>query len=129
MKEFNKTYGDFMSPFAKDMARYGEMIGGIRNVINEAYSKGIDLTRSPEGRIIIGQLVNSIDPREYNAMRANAKIGYEYLDALQKLRSAGKYSQAQEDFDLALSGTTPFSEFATSDGSGGLNSWNRPSPI
>ena len=81
MKEFNKTYGDFMSPFAKDMERYGEMVGSIRNAINEAYSKGVDLTRSPEGRMIIGQLVNSIDPREFNTMRANAKIGYEYLDA------------------------------------------------
>ena len=37
-------------------------------------------------------------------MRANAKVGYAYLDAMQDLRRKGKYSQAQEDFDIAMTG-------------------------
>ena len=134
---FLTKYGDFISPFAKDMARYGEMIGGIQNTINQAYKDGVDLLRSPEGRMLVRQLTNSIDPSEFNMMRSNAKMGYDYLDAIQKLRSQGKYSEAQELFDIMQSGglgvdtngntITDFSQFSTA-GKGGLNSFNR-SPI
>ena len=43
IKDFTNTYGDFMSPFAKDMARYNEMISGVRSIIDDAYAHGIDL--------------------------------------------------------------------------------------
>ena len=135
--KFTTKYGDFISPFAKDMARYGEMVGGIQNVINQAYADGVDLLRSPEGRMLVHKLTNSINPAEFNMMRSNAKLGYDYLDAIQKLRSKGKYSEAQELFDIMQSGglgvdsegnpITDFSQFSTA-GKGGLNAFNR-SPI
>jgi len=34
MKDFNKEYGDFISPFSKDMERYGEMVGGVKDAID-----------------------------------------------------------------------------------------------
>lgn len=108
IKDFRKEYGDFLSPFAKDMARYKEIIGGVRDVINTAYDNGIDLTKSPEGRMILQNAINSVDPAEMQAMRANAKTGYAYLDAVQKLRQAGKYSEAQELFDIMRSNGTKF---------------------
>ena len=129
MKEFNKEYGDFISPFRKDMARYGEIIGGIKDKINQAYANGIDPLRSPEGRAMITRLISSIDPAEFNMMRSNAKTGYAYLDALQALRKAGKFSQDHEDFDIALNGETPFNDFSTSGPGGALNTWGRTSPI
>lgn len=129
MKDFTKEYGDFMSPFAKDMERYGQIVGGIKNTINELYKRGIDPLRSPEGRLIISQLTNSVNPAEMQAMRANAKVGYAYLDAMQDLRRKGKYSQAQEDFDIAMTGGPSFSDFATSSGNGTFNMWDRSSPI
>lgn len=129
MKDFTKEYGDFMSPFAKDMERYGQIVGGIKNTINELYKRGIDPLRSPEGRLIISQLTSSVNPAEMQAMRANAKVGYAYLDAMQDLRRKGKYSQAQEDFDIAMTGGPSFSDFATSSGSGKFNMWDRSSPI
>ena len=135
--KFTTKYGDFISPFAKDMARYGEMVGGIQNVINQAYTDGVDLLRSPEGRMIVHRLTNSINPAEFNTMRSNAKMGYAYLDAVQKLRAQGKYSEAQELFDIMQNGglgvdkngnkITDFSQFST-EGNGGFNTFNR-SPI
>ena len=135
--KFTTKYGDFISPFAKDMARYGEMIGGIQNVVDQAYKDGVDLLRSPEGRMLVHRLTNSINPAEFNTMRSNAKMGYAYLDAVQKLRAQGKYSEAQELFDIMQNGglgfdkngnkITDFSQFST-EGNGGFNTFNR-SPI
>jgi hypothetical protein len=42
-----------MSPFAKDMAAYGDMIKGVRDTINDAYAQGIDPLRSAEGRALV----------------------------------------------------------------------------
>ena len=129
MKDFTEKYGDFISPFRKDMARYGEIIGGIKDNINQAYANGIDPLRSPEGRAMITRLISSVDPAEFNMMKSNAKTGYAYLDALQALRKAGKFSQDQEDFDIAINGETPFDDFSTSGPGGALNTWGRTSPI
>lgn len=138
LDKFYQTYGDFMSPFEKDMQRYGEMIGGIRGALDEAYSKGINLLQSPEGRMLISRLTNSVNPAEFNMMRANAKTGYAYLDAIQDLRRKGKYSEAQELFDIMQSGGLgvdvegndiyDFSGFSTR-GKNGWNSFMRTSPI
>lgn len=128
--DFYKQYGDFTSPFAKDMARYGQMMKGVTGLIDEAYKRGIDLTRSPEGRMLISRAVNSVDPGEFNAMRANAKMGYAYQDAMQKLLASGKYSPEQEAFELSRLGITPFDQFSTTrNGDNGWTMWNRTSPI
>ena len=118
-----------MSPFAKDMERYNQMVGDVKDTINYLYANGIDPLRSAEGRAAVSRVIASINPAELNAMKANAKTGYAYLEAMQKLRQTGKYSQAQEDFDIALTRATPFDQFATSNGQGGFNSWDRISPI
>lgn len=138
IKDFTKTYGDFMSPFAKDMERYGEMVGGVRDTINRMYAAGIDPLRSAEGRAMLSRLTNSINPAEFNMMRANAKTGYAYLDAIQDLRRKGKYSEAQELFDIMQTGglgtdsegnsINTFENFSTA-GRGGWNSFTRTSPI
>lgn len=128
IKDFYKEYGDFMSPFAKDMEAYGNMVGGVRNLINTAYANGIDLLRSPEGRALISKAVYSVDPGKFNLMRSNAKTGYAYLDAMQKLRSQGKYSEAQELYDIMQQGGTKFSDFSTFD-ENGTHVWDRTSPI
>lgn len=129
MENFYKTYGDFMSPFAKDMKQYGGYMKRVRDVVNDAYARGIDLFKSPEGRMLVSQLSHSIDPLWYNSARQNAKVGYAYLDAAAKLRAAGKYSEAQELFDIAQNGGTQFGDFQTLGENGQLNMWNRPSPV
>lgn len=121
IKDFYKEYGDFMSPFAKDMEAYGNMVGGVRNLINTAYANGIDLLRSPEGRALISKAVYSVDPAKFNLMRANAKAGYEYLDAAKKLAASGKYSPELEDYISRLEGNVAFNDFSTSE----HGMWNR----
>lgn len=123
---FITKYGDFISPFAKDMARYGEMVGGIQNTINQAYKDGVDLLRSPEGRMLVRQLTNSIDPREFNTMRTNAKIGFEYLDAIEKAKADGNFNQAYEDWLLRRDNGGPgaFNDFSSAGGA----MWNRRGP-
>lgn len=121
IKEFNKTYGDFTSPFARDMARYEKMVGGVRDAINQMYANGIDPLRSAEGRAIIAQLTNSVNPAEYNAMKANAKMGYAYQDALRQLAAKGKSSQALEDYIASLPGNVAFNDFSTAE----HGTWNR----
>lgn len=128
LNDFYDKYGEFISPFAKDMERYGEMIGNVRDKINWMYDNGIDPLRSSEGRTMVAQLSRSIDPAEFNTMRSNAKTGYAYLDAMQKLRSQGKYSEAQELFDIAQNNGINFADFSTR-GETGLRTWDRTSPI
>lgn len=138
IKDFNKEYGDFISPFSKDMERYGEMVGGVKDAINQMYAAGIDPLRSAEGRAALSRLINSVNPAEFNMMRSNAKTGYAYLDAIQDLRRKGKYSEAQELFDIMQTGGLgvdkegnniyDFANFSTA-GRNGWNSFMRTSPI
>lgn len=129
MKEFNEKYGNFLSPFAKDMERYSQIVGGIQNKINYLYATGNDPLRTSQGRAALTRMLAGINPAELSAMKANAKVGYAYLDAMQKLRSSGKYSQAQEDFDISVQGGPTFADFETGNGASGFNMWSRISPI
>ena len=114
MENFYKTYGDFMSPFAKDMEWYGGEMNRIRNTINDAYARGIDLFKSPEGRMIVSQLSHSIDPMQYNMARANAKMGYAYLEALQDAKKNGTYDPIYENWMLNQEGGPgSFEDFST----------------
>lgn len=134
LNDFSTKYGDFFSPFSKDMARYNQMMGNIKTVIDQAYASGMDLTKSPEGRLLITQLTHSINPAEFNSMRANAKQGFEYIKAAQQLAANGRWSEAQELFDIARTGglgydingnqINSFEDFSTA-GSNGYNMFNR----
>ena len=114
MENFYKTYGDFMSPFAKDMQWYGGEMNRIRSTIDDAYARGIDLFKSPEGRMLVSQLTHSIDPMQYNMAKANAKMGYAYLEALQEAKRNGTYDPAYENWMLNQEGGPgSFEDFST----------------
>lgn len=121
IKDFYTKYGDFMSPFSKDMERYGQMVGGVRDAIDQMYANGIDPLRSAEGRAIISKLANSVNPAEFNLMRSNAKMGYAYQDALRQLAAKGRSSQALEDYIASLPGNVAFNDFSTAE----HGTWNR----
>jgi len=42
-----------MSPFAEDMKVYGAAMNNVRQTVNDAYARGIDLFKSPEGRMLV----------------------------------------------------------------------------
>lgn len=126
IKDFYKEYGDFISPFSRDMDRYGQMMGNVRNLINDAYARGIDLARSPEGRALIQRAVYSVDPGEYNRMRTNAKLGFEYLKNVEEAKAKGEFDQDYENWllDRTNGGPGSINEFSSAGGA----MWNRPGP-
>lgn len=126
IKDFYTKYGDFMSPFSKDMERYGEMVGGVRDAINQMYANGIDPLRSAEGRAIVARLTNSVNPAEFNRMRTNAKLGFEYLQQVEEAKAKGEFDQDYENWLLntANGGPGAFNDFSSAGGA----MWNRPGP-
>ena len=99
LKEFYKTYGDFMSPLAKDMETYGNMIAGVRDVIDSAYANGIDLLRTPQGRSMIAQAINKINPADINKLRQSAQNANLFLKAKAELQSKGLYNKLLSKYD------------------------------
>lgn len=124
LDNFYTNYGDFMSPFSKDMDRYGEMVGKIRGALDDAYAKGINLLQSSEGRMLIRRLTNSIDPAEFNNMKTNAKLGFEYLKNIEEAKDKDQFSQEFEDYLLTHGGPGLFKDFSSKNGA----TWNRPGP-
>lgn len=126
VKDFYTKYGDFMSPFSEDMKRYGEMMSGVRNIIDDAAARGIDLFKSPEGRAVIQRAVNSVNPAEFNRMRTNAKLGFEYLQQVEEAKAKGEFDQDYENWLLNKENGGPgaFNDFSSAGGA----MWNRPGP-
>lgn len=99
MENFYKTYGDFMSPIAKDMQWYGERMNNVRAVVNDAYARGINLFKSPEGRAIVAQLSHSVDPMKFNMMRQSAENAKMFLKAKAELQAQGLYNPLLAPYD------------------------------
>lgn len=92
MKEFNKTYGDFMSPIQKDMDWYNKNVTGkVRDFIANAYAQGIDPLRSAEGRAAVSQLIYSMPTGDIAKVRQSAEAAKEYIKNRGALQRAGKY--------------------------------------
>lgn len=125
MDDFYKTYGDFQSPFSKDMEEYADMINRPVNIVNKLYENGIDPLRSAEGRAAVQQAIREFSIPKYNQMKANAAVGYEYLKNMADLQSKGLYDENMENFFLTEQGLPSFGEFST----GQHKTWGRFSPI
>lgn len=98
IKDFQKEYGDFITPILADQDWYNKNVTGkVRDFINSAYERGIDLTRSPEGRAAITQLINSIPVGDVAKLRTSAKNAEEYLKNRGKLEAAGLYNPDLEE--------------------------------
>ena len=122
IKDFQKEYGDFITPILADQDWYNKNVTGrVRDFINGAYERGIDLTRSPEGRAAITQLINSIPVGEVAKLRSSAKNAEEYLKNRGKLEAEGLYNPDLEERYLGYN-------LANWDTLGGGKIWDRVSP-
>lgn len=122
IKDFQKEYGDFITPILADQDWYNKNVTGkVRDFINSAYERGIDLTRSPEGRAAISQLINSIPVGEVAKLRSSAKNAEEYLKNRGKLEAEGLYNSDLEERYLGYN-------LANWDTIGGGKIWDRTSP-
>lgn len=99
MKDFNKEYGDFLSPIQKDMDWYTKNVtGAVRDKINDLYARGIDPLRSSEGRAAISMFLNSIDTAGIAKVRQSAEAAKEYIKNRGILEASGKWDPNFERF-------------------------------
>lgn len=100
-KEFNKLYGDFTSPIARDVDYwYDNTLKPVRDAINYMYDKGIDPTRSAEGRALVQKLINQAPIATLNQIRQSAKIADEYVKNRGTMQANGLYDPRFEQFAL-----------------------------
>lgn len=121
-EEFISKYGDFVSPFQKDVENWDKL---TMDPVLEAYdylqSNGIDPLRSQEGRALINNIMRKV-PREKLAMlRQSAAAGQEYLKNRGEMQAKGLYNPEFEQFmlgDRTFSGQDTLSQ----------GMWSRTSP-
>mgnify|MGYP003417815591 FL=1 len=124
-ENFVAKYGDFTSPFAKDVDRWNnEVMGPTVNLIDALYAQGIDPMRNAEARAMIQRSVRNVPYAEAAKMRQNAAAGEAYLKARGALAAKGLYDKNYNDCWLAEQGYKPFEEWSSEDGI-----WNVTSPI
>lgn len=100
MKEFNKEYGNFITPILADQEWYNKnVIDKVRGTIQRMYEAGIDPTRSVQGRAAISQLINSIDVGSINKLRSSAANAEEFLKARKQLEAQGLYNPLLAKYD------------------------------
>lgn len=122
LDDFISKYGDFTSPFAKDVQRWDDLtMGRINNIYNNLVAQGIDPLRSREGQTAIAQAVRQTPIGELNRLKQSAAIGEQYLKNKAELQSRGLFSQEMEDYFLKH----PFQDWST--GENGI--FDRTSPL
>lgn len=100
VKEFNKTYGDFITPILNDQNWYNKNVTGkVRDTINQLYANGVDPIRSAEGRAVISQLINNIPVGEVAKLRSSAINAEEFLKARRQLEAQGLYNPLLAKYD------------------------------
>lgn len=101
MKDFMKTYGDFISPISADMDWVDQQTRGrINDALNYLQQNGIDPLRSAEGRAIIQRVIRDTPTAGINARRQSAENAKEYLKNKAALERQGLYNPNFESYRL-----------------------------
>lgn len=65
----------------------------------------------------MAQLIRSVDPAEMSRMKANAKMGYEYLKDIEQARARNEFNEDYENFLLSQpGGPGRFQDFSSANG-------------
>ena len=122
IKDFQKEYGDFLSPIAADMDWYSKNVTGkVRDTINYLYANGIDPIRSAEGRAAVSRVINSMPIGEIAQKRSAAKDAEVYKKNRDDMIKAGLYNEA---YERAMLGGQTLEEW-----DGSLGNWKATSPM
>lgn len=79
LDEFASKYGNFTSPFAKDIQDWDRLtMGRINNIYNDLVSRGIDPLRSREGQAAMAQAIRQTPVGKLNMMLQSAEVGKSY---------------------------------------------------
>lgn len=100
-EEFMSKYGDFISPFQKDVENWDKL---TMDPIVEAYdylqANGIDPLRSQEGRAVISNIMRKVPREKLSMLRQSAAAGQEYLKNRGEMQAKGLYNPEFEQFML-----------------------------
>lgn len=100
MKDFQKAYGDFLTPIAADQDWYNQNVTGrVRDAVNALYAQGIDPLRNAQGRAMISQLINNMPYGDIAKLRESAKNAEQYLKARTELEMKGLYNPLMAKYD------------------------------
>ena len=123
MKDFNKEYGDFMTPIAADQDWYNKNVTGrVRNVVNAIYAAGGDPLRDPQARAMISRELAGLPYGDIAMIKSSAENAREYLKARRQLEMAGLYNPLYAKYD-----GPDLSTYATV-GENGQGIWDKMSP-
>lgn len=113
-EEFMSKYGDFISPFQKDVENWDRL---TMDPIIEAYdylqANGIDPLRSQEGRAVISNIMRKVPREKLSMLRQSAAAGQEYLKNRGEMQAKGLYDPEFEQFllgDRTFSGQDTLSQ-------------------
>ena len=110
LDDFISKYGDFRSPFAKDIKLWDALtMGRINNVYNQLVSQGIDPLRTREGQMALAKAVRETPVGLLNQLKQSAAAGEQYLKSKGDLQSKGLYSKEMEDYFMKR----PFDQWNT----------------
>lgn len=123
MKDFQKTYGDFLTPIMADQDWYNrEVTGKVRDAINALYAQGIDPLRNAQGRAMISQLINNMPYGDIAKLRTSAENAKEYLRNKAELEAKGLYNPLMAKYD------GPDMATYSTIGENGQGVWDKMSP-
>ena len=111
-KEFIKNFGDYISPWnTANKAWYDETMGKVSDMMNAAAAQGIDLTRSQEGRALLGNLMRNVDYAKLAGLKEAAKAGEMYQKAKQDAILKGTWNEDRERWALERAGLPSFESY------------------
>lgn len=121
-EEFVSKYGDFTSPFQKDVESWDNLtMDPFIETYDYLVKNGIDPLRSQEGRAAMAQVRRNIPREKLSMLRQSAAAGQEYLKNRGEMQAKGLYNPEFEQF---LLGDRTFNDQDTL--SQGM--WSRTSP-
>lgn len=121
-EEFVSKYGDFISPFRKDVETWDRLtMDPIVQAYDQMQAAGIDPLRSQEGRALLAAIRRRIPRDTLGQLRQSAAAGQEYLKNRGELQAKGLYDPEFENF--LLNGTS-FNDYDTTQS----GMWSRTSP-
>lgn len=121
-EEFVSKYGDFISPFQKDVESWDNLtMDPFIETYDYLVKHGIDPLRSQEGRAAMAQVRRNVPREKLSMLRQSAAAGQEYLKNRGEMQAKGLYNPEFEQF---LLGDRTFNDQDTL--SQGM--WSRTSP-
>ena len=100
-EQFISKYGDFVSPFAKDVDTWNRLtMDPVEKTYDDLVAHGIDPLRSQEGRAALSQVMRRVPRSTLSQLRQSAAAGQEYLKNRASLQAKGLYNPEFESFLL-----------------------------